>query len=162
MFSPVQTQMEVFIAQIELANKYNLPLYLHERDAHDDFYNVLSIYKAKYPNLKSIVHCFTGKKEHLIKYIELGFYIGITGWICDNRRNTDLIEAIKCLPIDKLILETDSPFLIPFEYGKKWNTRHNQPDSLEYIVNKISEIIDKPKSKIINKTIENYKKLFGL
>jgi len=160
MFSPIETQMEVFIAQIELANKYNLPLYLHERDAFDDFYNLLCIYKAKYPNLKGIVHCFTGKKQHLLKYIKLGFYIGITGWICDNKKNGNLVEAIKFLPLDKLILETDSPFLIPYPYGKKRNTRRNQPDSLEYIIENISNIISKTKDEIITKTTKNYKKLF--
>ena len=92
----------------------------------------------------------------------MGFYIGITGWICDNKRNGDLVNAIKYLPLDKLILETDSPFLIPYSYSKKWNTRCNQSDSLEFIIHKISNTISKSKDEIIIKATQNYKKLFSI
>lgn len=162
MFSPAEIQMEVFIAQMEIANKYNLPLYLHERDAHDDFYNLLCIYKAKYPNLTGIVHCFTGTEEQMKKYIEFGFYIGITGWICDDRRNKNLCDAVISLPLDKLILETDSPFLIPFEYSKEWNTNTNQPDSIHYIIKKISQLTGIEQSKIKENSIKNTKTLFKI
>ena len=160
MFSPKDTQIEVFIAQIEFAHKYNLPLYLHERDAHDDFYNILRTYKKKYSDLKGIVHCFTGNEIQMKKYLELGFYIGITGWLCDTRRNKDLLVAVKSLPLDKLILETDSPFLIPEIYAKQWNTRRNQPDSILDVVDKLAEIIGEKKEDIIKISFTNTKTLF--
>ena len=160
MFSPKDIQTEVFIAQIELAHKHNLPLYLHERDAHDDFYNILTTYKKKYPDLRGIVHCFTGNETQMKKYLELGFYIGITGWLCDNRRNKDLLVAVKSLPLDRLILETDSPFLIPQAYAKQWNTRRNQPDSLSHVVEKMVEITGKRKEDIVKISVTNTKTLF--
>lgn len=161
MFSSKVVQIRVFIQQIEIAHKYKLPLYLHERDAHDDFYDILSTYKKKYPDLRGIVHCFTGNKTIMQKYLDLGFYIGITGWLCDNRRNEDLILAIKDLPLEKLILETDSPFLIPISYSKKYDTRRNQPDSISYVVDKISQITKIKKEDIIKMSIDNTKALFN-
>ena len=162
MFSSKEKQMEVFIAQIELANKHNLPLYLHERDAHEDFYNLLCIYKAKYPELKGIVHCFTGTKEQIKKYTGLGFYIGITGWLTDTRRNKELVEAVKSLPLEFLILETDSPFLIPHTYSKIWNTKRNQPDSLHYVLDELSNITGKKQDDLSQISLTNTKKLFNV
>jgi TatD DNase family protein len=162
MFSPKDIQIKIFTEQIELAHKYKLPLYLHERDAHEDFYNILSIYKIKYPDLRGIVHCFTGNKTNMEKYLELGFYIGITGWLCDNRRNKDLILAVKDLPLEKLILESDSPYLIPISYSKKYDTRRNQPDSLSYVVDKISKITQEKHQDIMKMASTNTKTLFDL
>lgn len=162
MFSPKDTQIEVFISQIELAHKYNLPLYLHEREAHDDFYDILLKYKTKYPKLRGIVHCFTGNEIQMKRYLYLRFYIGITGWLCDDKRNKNLMTAIKSLPFDKLILETDSPFLIPYIYSKQWNTKRNQPDSMLCIIDKLVEITGQKKEDIIKITSDNTKLLFGL
>jgi TatD DNase family protein len=162
LFSSKEEQKKVFISQIELANKYNLPLYLHERDAHEDFYEILNNYKNKYPKLQGIIHCFTGSENIIKKYLEMGFYIGITGWICDNRRNTELLKSVKILPIDKLIIETDSPYLTPLNYAKQYKTKINQPDSLIHIVTKISEIKQININDIIKITIDNSNKLFNL
>lgn len=162
MFSSKETQMETFIAQIELAAKYKLPLYLHERDAHDDFYNLLALYKAKYHDLTGIVHCFTGNENQMKKYVDLGFYIGITGWITDVRRNKDLVKAVKSLPLDRLILETDSPFLVPYSYSKQWSTKRNQPDSLWLTLEKLSEELAKPKDMIKKISVDNTKILFKI
>jgi TatD DNase family protein len=162
MFSPINTQKEVFIRQIELAHKYHLPLYLHERDAHEDFYDILSMYKTKYSDLSGIVHCFTGNETQMKKYLDLGFYIGITGWLCDNRRNKELLLAVKSLPLDRLVLETDSPFLIPQPYAKQYNTKRNQPDSISYVVDKIVEITGMTKEAIIAISVANKKLLFGI
>lgn len=161
-FSPKSKQIEVFKKHIELSLLLNKPLYLHERDAHDDFYNTLLEYKNNCANLKGIVHCFTGKKEHMMKYIELGLYIGITGWICDKRRNHDLVEAVKDLDLNKLILETDAPWLIPFEYSKHWNTKRNQPDAIYYVSSVLSNILEISEESIINKSSQNISKLFSL
>jgi TatD DNase family protein len=107
MFSTKEKQMEVFEYQIEIAKKHNKPLYMHCRDAFDDFIKILE--KHKYFN--GVVHCFTGNKEQAEKLVSLGFYLGITGWLLDKKRNNDLYEAIKYIPLDKLMVETDAPWL---------------------------------------------------
>jgi TatD DNase family protein len=118
MFSPKDKQLYWFEEQIKLAIKLNKPLFLHEREAFEDFYNIISKYKGK---VNMVVHCFTGNYSNLIKYLELGCYIGITGWICDDRRNSDLINALQKLDhkyLDRIMIETDSPFLSPIKDDK--------------------------------------------
>lgn len=110
MFSTKEEQLRAFEDQIKLSIKHNKPLFLHERDAFDDFYKMLEKYKGQ---IKGVVHCFTGTKANVQKYISLGMHIGITGWIGDNRRNADLLEAVKYIPLDKIMLETDAPYLSP-------------------------------------------------
>ncbi len=110
LFSTKEQQLKAFEDHIKLAIKYNKPLFLHERDAFDDFYKMLSKYKGQ---IRGVVHCFTGNKQNVLKYLDCGMYIGITGWIADNQRNTDLLDAIKVIPLDKLMLETDAPYLSP-------------------------------------------------
>lgn len=110
MFSTKEEQLKAFEDQIKLSIKYNKPLFLHERDAFDDFYKMLEKYQGQ---IRGVVHCFTGTRANVQKYISLGMYIGITGWIGDNRRNADLLEAVKYIPLDKIMLETDAPYLSP-------------------------------------------------
>ena len=86
---------------------------------------------------KSVVHCFTGDKESLIKYIDMGFYIGITGWICDERRGKHLEELIPLIPLEKLMIETDAPYLLPRDMGLDNSTR-NEPKFLGHIARKIA------------------------
>jgi TatD DNase family protein len=109
MFSPKKNQLKIFGLQIDLAKKYNIPLYLHCRDAWDDFVNLLK--EKNYFN--GLVHCFTGNISQAIEITNLGFKLGITGWIFDNRRNHDLVEVIKNkqITLDKLVVETDAPFM---------------------------------------------------
>ncbi len=107
MFSPKEKQIEVFIAQIEIAKLLGMPLYMHCRDAFDDFYSIVK--SSGYSN--GVVHCFTGTKEQAKLLCELGFYLGITGWIYDRKRNENLIEAIKTIPLNKILVETDAPWL---------------------------------------------------
>ena len=109
MFSPKDKQLEVFGLQIDLASKYNLPLYLHCRDAWDDFFELLK--SKNYTN--GLIHCFTGNLTQAIQLTNLGFKLGITGWIFDSRRNKDLIQVIKNekITLDMLVVETDAPFM---------------------------------------------------
>lgn len=111
MFSTKQNQIKCFERQIEIAEKLNMPLFLHERSAVEDFIKVLE--KHKEICKKSVVHCFTGNVETVKIYLSMGFNIGITGWICDERRSKDLRKAVRYIPLDKIMIETDSPFLIP-------------------------------------------------
>lgn len=157
-----EKQKEVFKKQIEIANEFNKPLYMHDRDASHDMYPILKEAKERYPNLKGIIHCFTGKVTYMKKYIELGFYIGITGWICDEKRNKDLVEAVKNLPLNKVILETDAPWLIPKDYAKKWNTRRNQPDAIYYVSYHLAYYMNVDEDELIEKATENTKILFNI
>jgi TatD DNase family protein len=110
MFSPKDKQIECFTAFLELAKETGLPLFLHERDAFDDFYDIIKNYKGQ---IKGIVHCYTGTKEHVEKYLELGLYVGITGFVCHDHRNKDLYDALSSIPTDKLMIETDCPYMNP-------------------------------------------------
>ena len=162
LFSSKEKQIEVFKKQIEIAHILNKPLFLHERDADEDMIKILSETKKKYPDIRGVIHCFTGKKSTMLKYLELGFYIGITGWICDNRRNADLVEAIKYLPIEKMMIETDAPWLIMYEYTKRFNTKRNESDALEYIVDSISTHTGYSVDNIIKFSTQNAIDFFNL
>lgn len=107
MFSPKEKQKEVFDYQIKLAKKLGKPLYMHCRDAFDDFIQILKSNEYYY----GVVHCFTGNKDQADQLIKLGFYLGITGWLLDKRRNHDLVQAVKHIPLEKIMVETDAPWL---------------------------------------------------
>ncbi|WP_100642739.1 TatD family hydrolase [Alteromonas facilis] len=136
MFSTQENQLHVFEQQLRLAADLKLPVYLHERDAFDQQYQLLSEYHSTL--VGGLVHCFTSHKEHLKAYLDLGFYIGITGWICDPKRGDALRDALQYLPLDRLILETDSPYLFP--KGFKPRTRNNTPAHLPYIAQQVADL----------------------
>lgn len=110
-FSPPDIQLQVFEAQLQLAAELELPVYLHERDAQQRQCDLLERYRDHIP--KMLTHCFTGGKKELARYLELGCYIGITGWLCDERRGQQLQEAVTDIPAARLLVETDAPFLLP-------------------------------------------------
>ena len=119
-FSPRPQQEKWFEAQIALAEELRMPLFLHERDAHKRFCENLAITRKQVP---AVIHCFTGTREELIAYLDMGLHIGITGWICDERRGTHLRELVKEIPLDRLMIETNAPFLLPRKMPtkpKKW------------------------------------------
>lgn len=156
-YSPRDVQREWFEKQIELAEKLNMPLFLHERDAHEYMFNILERHGeiAK----KSVIHCFTGTKEEAENYIDLGCYIGVTGWICDMKRGKSLQEAVKVIPSDKLMIETDAPFLIPKNFDKKPKTNKNEPKYLPHILNTIAYYRDEDSEQLgknITKTTEKF------
>jgi len=132
MFSPKEKQLEVFGIQIDLASKYNLPLYLHCRDAWDDFIGLLR--EKKYFN--GLVHCFTGNLNQALELVGLGFKLGITGWIFDSRRNNDLVNVVKNkkIPLNMLVVETDAPFM-PIRPAKI-----SIPSDTGYIVEEIARL----------------------
>ena len=101
------------------------------------------------------MHCFTGTHKELEDYLELGFYIGLTGWICDERRNIELRESIKSIPLDKIMVETDSPFLIPRNLKKKPKNNRNEPSFLPHIVNEIATLVGLEKNELIDITYKN-------
>ena len=137
--SPPEIQRKAFQMHVEIAKELTLPLYLHQRDAHDDFVKIIKENIENFP--KFVVHCFTGTQVELDKYLELGGYIGLTGWICDAKRNIDLRKSIKNIPIERMMIETDSPYLIPKNLLNKPKNNINEPKYLPHIANEICELI---------------------
>ena len=137
--SPPDVQRKSFKMHIEIAKELNLPLYLHQRDSHKDFINIIKENRNNFP--KFVVHCFTGTQEELNDYLDLGAYIGLTGWICDAKRNIELRKSIKNIPIDRMMIETDCPYLIPKNLPNKPKKNINEPKYLPHIANEIAELI---------------------
>ncbi len=139
-FSTPEQQKEVFEYQLQLAGRYQLPVFLHERDAHDDMMSFLKKYETSLSG--KVVHCFTGDKTQAIAYQTLGCYLGVTGWICDPRRNQNLLEAISEIQSDRLMIETDAPFLFPKNVPVDVMTKRNEPCLLPYIGKIVAELKD--------------------
>ena len=130
--SPREAQLKAFQRQLEIATDSGLPVFLHQRDAHDDFVTIL---QPVLPDIShAVAHCFTGDGEALREYLELGLYIGITGWICDERRGRHLQDIVSIIPDDKLLIETDSPYLMPRTLRPKPKTRRNEPAFLAEVL----------------------------
>jgi TatD DNase family protein len=151
--SSYEEQLFAFEEQIRIAIETNLPLFLHQRDAHDDFLKIISKYKNDIS--KAVVHCFTGTQKELDDYLEMEFSIGLTGWICDERRNIDLRKSLKNIPLDKLMIETDCPYLIPRNLNNKPKNNRNEPAYLPHIANEIALLINLDKDKLIDITYKN-------
>lgn len=139
-FSPRPDQKKSFEAHIEIAEETDLPLFLHEREAGED---MLDILKAHRENIsEGVIHCFTGEKKTLYGYLDLDMHIGITGWICDERRGYHLHEFVKDIPLTRLMIETDAPYLTPRNLPldeKKRMARRNEPCALPFVLDMIAE-----------------------
>lgn len=131
-YSPQDVQRRVFAAQLELAIETGLPVFLHQRDAHADFLAILDEHRPQMAGA-AVVHCFTGSDEELAHYLERDCYVGITGWICDERRGHHLREIVGRIPADRIMLETDAPYLLPRDLDPKPDTRRNEPMHLAHI-----------------------------
>jgi TatD DNase family protein len=163
-FSPREAQREWFVKQLELAAEMSLPVFLHERDDFEDFFAILKKHK---PNLKNaVVHCFTGNEKELDAYLGLGCFIGITGWICDERRGGGLARLVKKIPADKLMIETDAPFLMPrdLEAAAKRGSRsgRNVPKHLAHIAGVIARHLGKKVETLSEETFANTRRFFNL
>ncbi|MBL4680972.1 MAG: TatD family hydrolase [Pseudomonadales bacterium] len=158
--SPRNIQISSFEAHIELAIETGLPMFLHERDSYPTFGKVLKTHRDKLNQV--VVHCFTGEKDALHAYLDLDCSIGITGWICDERRGYHLIPLLKDIPLDKLMIETDSPYLMPRTIRPKPKTRRNEPKNLSYICQFIADILQLPYEEIAKQTTKNAQKFFAL
>ena len=131
-FSPRAAQLEAFQAQLELAARLRKPVFLHERDAHDDFLAILREYRPRLSG--GVAHCFTAGLEQARAYLDLDLYIGITGWICDERRGLHLREVVRHIPAARLLVETDAPYLLPRDLQPKPHSRRNEPMYLPHVL----------------------------
>ncbi|WP_158882581.1 TatD family hydrolase [Rhodanobacter sp. L36] len=135
-YSPREVQLQVFERQLQIAVDVQKPLFLHQRDAHTDFIALLRRYRDKLP--AAVVHCFTDTGEALRDYLALDCHIGITGWICDERRGTHLRELVREIPANRLMLETDAPYLLPRTVRPQPAHRRNEPMYLRHICEEVA------------------------
>jgi len=159
-FSEPEQQLKVFKEQISLAAELDMPLFLHQRDA---FYPWLAALKPFIHRIPAMVaHCFTGNKVELEQCIAANMYIGITGWLCDERRGRDLQNIIKLIPLNRLLIETDAPYLTPRTIRPRPKSSRNEPSYLPYIVQKIADITAIDANEIAYQTSINADKAFNL
>lgn len=159
-FSTPEQQVIVFEEQIKLAVELNMPLFLHQRDAFELWYTLLKPYFSRVPAM--ITHCFTGNEQQLKKCLNAGMYIGITGWLCDERRGQSLRDIVKHIPLERLLVETDAPYLTPRTIRPKPKSSRNEPSYLPYIVNELSTLLNIDAEIIASQTTINAKKVFQL
>lgn len=157
-YSPRPDQEKWFVAQLELGIELGKPLFLHSRDAHPRFAEILKQHEFD----KAVAHCFTGEKEELHAYLDLGLYIGITGWICDERRGRHLVELVREIPRDRLMLETDSPYLTPRDLRPQPKARRNEPAYLPHILQAVARALGRPAAEVAADTARNAMTFFGL
>ncbi|MFP3043457.1 TatD family hydrolase [Treponema primitia] len=162
-FSPRPVQRSCFEAQVSLAAELGMPLFLHCRDAFDDFAAILRNSGAPVKN--KVVHCFTGTADELATYLELGCFIGITGWICDERRGRHLADLVKMIPPDRLMVETDAPFLMPRDLpADKSDSRFSRNESkyLVHILRAIAGHLGRDPEQLARETYANTVAFFNL
>ena len=159
-FSPRDAQLVAFRRQLQIAKETGLPVFLHQRDAHDDFIDVLEPFLPELS--RAVAHCFTGEHESLREYVELGLYIGITGWICDERRGKHLHDIVSVVPDDRLLIETDAPYLLPRTIQPKPKTRRNEPAYLPEVLRVVAEARGQSEDHVAQITTENATRFFAL
>ncbi len=159
-FSPQDEQRAVFRRQLELAAETGLPVFLHQRDAHADFLKILEPEMSKVS--RAVAHCFTGGAEELSAYLDLGLYIGITGWVCDERRGGVLKNIVGQIPLDRLMLETDAPYLLPRTLDPKPKTRRNEPMYLREVLRIVAGEMGLSEDTVAQATTENAERFFSI
>ena len=159
-FSPREAQRDAFERQLSLAVDSGLPVFLHQRDAHADFVEIL---RPVLPRLsRAVAHCFTGQRDELRELLDLGLYIGITGWICDERRGHHLQDIVGMIPDDRLMIETDTPYLLPRSLVPKPKSRRNEPVYLREVLRVVAEARGQSEEEVAAATTRTAEQFFGL
>jgi len=159
-YSPRPEQERAFEAQLELACDLAVPVFLHERDAGRRFFALLERYRDRLP--RAILHCFTGGRDELAACQDLDLHVGITGWICDERRGLHLRELIPLVPADRLMLETDAPFILPRNMTPRPKDRRNEPAYLTHVLGAVSETLEQEPEEVASATTGTARTFFGL
>jgi len=159
-YSSRDNQRKAFHAQLEVAEDCAKPVFLHQRDAHDDFVAILGDHLSGISG--GVAHCFTGNAEQMQAYLDMGLYIGVTGWVCDERRGHDLQAAIPGLPLDRLLLETDAPYLLPRDLPYKLSGRRNEPSVLPHVLATVARLMAKDEAEVAAAATANTERLFGI
>ncbi|MDQ8580504.1 3'-5' ssDNA/RNA exonuclease TatD [Klebsiella sp. CN_Kp091] len=159
-FSTPQEQEKAFSAQLALAAELSMPVFLHCRDAHERFLALLDPWLNKLPG--AVLHCFTGSREEVLQCLDKGLFIGITGWVCDERRGLELRELLPAIPAERLLLETDAPYLLPRDMKPKPSSRRNEPAYLPHILASVAGWRGEEAQWLEEVTDANVRKLFGV
>jgi len=158
--SPRPVQLKAFERQLELAVDAGKPLFLHQRDAHDDFHSLLRQFRDRLDSV--VVHCFTDTRRAMYDYLDLDCHIGITGWICDERRGRELKEIVTDIPDDRLMLETDAPYLKPRNLRPKVRSHRNEPCWLPWIGGTVAALRGVSPQVLARQTSANARAFFSL
>lgn len=158
-YSPRPAQEAVFEAQLDLAARTGTPLFLHERDTDGRFFELLASWVGR---VRGVLHCFTGSARDLHRALDAGLHIGITGWICDERRGTELQSLVRDIPADRLLLETDAPYLLPRTIRPRPRTRRNEPALLPWVLMDVARCRDESPVTLAGTTTRNSATLFDL
>ena len=165
-FSPRDIQRRVFVEQLEVAVTTGLPVFVHDRDSDGGVFDIL---RERMTELSgAVIHCFTGTASDLERYLALDCYIGITGWVCDRRRGKTLRSLVKSIPLSRLMIETDAPFLLPHTIPSDWhqtqaagsNRRRNEPALLGLVADQIAVLKEIDPRIVIAATSANARRLF--
>ena len=159
-FSPRDAQRRAFQAQLEIAADVRLPVFLHQRDAHEDLLELLRPVRDRLCG--GVAHCFTGTAQMARDYLDMDLYIGITGWLCDERRGGDLREAVRHLPLDRVMIETDAPYLLPRDLPDKPRGRRNEPRFLPHVLQRLAAALGRSVDEVAEATRRNAERLFSL
>lgn len=159
-FSPRDVQKNAFHRQLELASLVKKPVFLHQRDAHADFVSILREHRKAL--VGGVAHCFTGSRDDLMTCLDMDLAIGITGWICDERRGAHLVPLMKDIPADRLLLETDGPYLLPRDLQPKPVSRRNEPAYLPHIAATVARARGEAVAVLAQSSTTAARRLFGL
>lgn len=167
-FSPPDVQRQIFALQLEVAVSTGLAVFVHDRDSNGEVHRMLAPLAPRLAGV--VVHCFTGTAQDLDNYLSAGFSIGVTGWVCDPRRGAPLASLVPRIPGDRLLVETDAPFLLPPMGADSWppagvssrHKRRNEPMLLPRIVTRLAELRDEDPGTLAATTAANARHLFGL
>ena len=159
-YSTAEDQINAFRQQLELAISLEKPVFTHQRDAHDAFIDILREYRSQLSQV--VVHCFTDSRAALLDYLELDCHIGITGWVCDERRGLELQQMVDLIPDNRLMVETDSPYLLPRDLPERPKIRINEPVNLPHIVNSIARHQGKPAEQLAGECLTTSQLFFNI
>lgn len=159
-YSPHPSQRACFEQQLVIAATVGKPLFLHQREAHEDF---LALLREHWTSLHGgVAHCFTDGPAEMEAYLDLGLHIGITGWICDERRSDALRAAVRCLPLDRVLLETDAPYLLPRDLPFRAPGRRNEPAWLPFVLTTLARFMQVDAEELAAAATSNAERLFRL
>ncbi len=159
-FSPHQDQRRAFVQQLELAIDTGKPAFLHQRDAHADFLAIVREHRGRLAG--AVAHCFTGTAAELDEYLALDLHIGITGWICDERRGEHLKPLMARIPAGRLMIETDAPYLLPRSLRPRPASRRNEPAFLPEVLRVVAEARQESVAELAAATTATARAFFNL
>jgi len=168
-FSPAERQIEVFRSQLEIAGEIGKPVFVHDRDSAGCVGELLNEHAGRLPGV--VVHCFTGNRQDLLSYLDAGYHIGVTGWVCDKRRGEALRELVPLIPLERLLIESDAPFLRPHnapqtegrqQENPEATKRRNEPALLGYVVEQLAQLYGSGVDDIAEACSSNAARLFQL